>query len=90
MVFFKLLRQRLSSFLARQSSVPSISNKLAFQEYNSKHRTFYTLYDLMPISLLESYVSPNATVAGEVLIGHNTSVWSNVVIRGDINAVRFA
>lgn len=31
----------------------------------------------------EAFVAPNATVIGSVVIGHQASIWFNVVVRGD-------
>ncbi|MEQ1663984.1 MAG: gamma carbonic anhydrase family protein [Bdellovibrionales bacterium] len=35
-----------------------------------------------------SYVAPNATIVGDVILGENCSVWFNAVIRGDVMPVR--
>lgn len=35
-----------------------------------------------------AWVAPNATITGDVEIGPETSVWFNVVIRGDVYAIR--
>jgi len=37
-----------------------------------------------PIISEESFVAKNATVIGEVIIGKCSSIWYNVVLRGDI------
>ncbi|MFQ5675244.1 MAG: gamma carbonic anhydrase family protein [bacterium] len=34
------------------------------------------------------FIAPNATVIGDVIIGENSSVWFNTVIRGDVNRIR--
>jgi carbonic anhydrase/acetyltransferase-like protein (isoleucine patch superfamily) len=34
------------------------------------------------------YIAPNATIAGDVVMGHDCSVWFNAVIRGDVNLIR--
>ena len=44
------------------------------------------IYDLHPITH-DCYIAPSATVIGEVYLDKFTSVWNNVVIRGDLNAV---
>jgi len=36
---------------------------------------------------LNTFVAPNATIVGEVMIGMECSIWYGAVIRGDINAV---
>lgn len=33
------------------------------------------------------YIAENATVVGEVKMGHECSVWFNAVIRGDVNSI---
>ncbi len=34
------------------------------------------------------FIAPNATIAGDVVIGDDCSVWFNAVIRGDVNSIR--
>lgn len=34
------------------------------------------------------FVAPNATIAGDVVMGEDCSVWFNTVIRGDVNSIR--
>jgi len=34
------------------------------------------------------FIAPNATVAGDVIMGNDCSVWFNAVIRGDVNSIR--
>ncbi|MDE3213212.1 MAG: gamma carbonic anhydrase family protein [Bacteroidota bacterium] len=34
------------------------------------------------------FIAPNATIAGDVIMGDDCSVWFNAVIRGDVNAIR--
>ncbi|MEP7157714.1 MAG: gamma carbonic anhydrase family protein [Betaproteobacteria bacterium] len=47
----------------------------------------YSLGDATPQLLGNNYVAPNATVIGNVVLGRNTSVWWNVVIRGDNDGI---
>lgn len=35
-----------------------------------------------------AYIDPSAQVIGDVVIGERSSVWPNVVIRGDVNYIR--
>jgi carbonic anhydrase/acetyltransferase-like protein (isoleucine patch superfamily) len=35
-----------------------------------------------------AYVDPSAQVVGDVVIGAESSVWLNAVVRGDVNAIR--
>ncbi len=34
------------------------------------------------------YIAPNATLAGDIIMGDDCSVWFNAVIRGDVNTIR--
>lgn len=34
------------------------------------------------------FIAPNATIVGDVKMGHDCSVWFNAVIRGDVNLIR--
>jgi carbonic anhydrase/acetyltransferase-like protein (isoleucine patch superfamily) len=34
------------------------------------------------------FVAPNATIIGDVVIGHDCSIWFNAVVRGDVNYIR--
>merc|ERR1712241_1342267 len=45
------------------------------------------IYELWPSSG-KSFVAPNATLCGEVLVGNGCSIWYNAVLRGDDMAIR--
>ncbi len=34
------------------------------------------------------FLAPNATVAGDVIMGPDCSIWFNAVVRGDVNSIR--
>lgn len=34
------------------------------------------------------FIAPNATIAGDVIMGDDCSIWFNAVIRGDVNSIR--
>ncbi|MEP6583228.1 MAG: gamma carbonic anhydrase family protein [Ginsengibacter sp.] len=34
------------------------------------------------------YMAPNATLAGDIVMGDDCSIWFNAVIRGDVNSIR--
>ena len=34
------------------------------------------------------FIAPNATLAGDVVMGNDCSVWFNAVLRGDVNSIR--
>lgn len=37
---------------------------------------------------VDCYLSENATVVGDVVIGNHCSIWFNAVLRGDVNSIR--
>jgi carbonic anhydrase/acetyltransferase-like protein (isoleucine patch superfamily) len=41
-----------------------------------------------PIFGANCYIAPNATIAGDVIMGDDCSIWFNAVIRGDVNNIR--
>ena len=41
-----------------------------------------------PIWGRNCYIAPNATLAGDIIMGDDCSVWFNAVIRGDVNTIR--
>ena len=46
-------------------------------------------YDYLTPKVSDSvFIAPNATIIGNVEIGEDSSVWFNVVIRGDVNPIR--
>jgi carbonic anhydrase/acetyltransferase-like protein (isoleucine patch superfamily) len=47
----------------------------------------YSLAGITPQLLGDNYIAPNATVIGNVSLGRETSVWWNVTIRGDNDAI---
>ena len=57
-------------------------------EYHSMHIKKVGLYDLRPNYGYYCYVSPSATLAGEVMMNHNVTIFDNAVLRGDINLIR--
>ena len=42
----------------------------------------------MPTVHATAYIDPSAQVIGDVVIGEESSVWMNVVIRGDVHRIR--
>jgi carbonic anhydrase/acetyltransferase-like protein (isoleucine patch superfamily) len=47
-----------------------------------------TLLNKTPSFGKDCYLSENATVIGDVIMGNNCSVWFNAVIRGDVHYIR--
>lgn len=48
----------------------------------------YAYKDHKPKIPKSVFVAPNATVIGDVEIGEDSSIWFNVLIRGDVNRIR--
>jgi len=46
------------------------------------------IYDLQPQVSLYTYVAPNATIVGEVMIGSESIVWYGSILRGDMNQIK--
>jgi carbonic anhydrase/acetyltransferase-like protein (isoleucine patch superfamily) len=44
--------------------------------------------DINPVIPASAYVDVSAQVLGDVILGENSSVWLNAVLRGDVNAIR--
>lgn len=47
-----------------------------------------TYKNTRPIFGAGSYVAPTAVVIGDVVMGAESSVWFNAVVRGDVNSIR--
>jgi len=43
--------------------------------------------DILPKFGNNCFIAPNATIAGDVVMGDDCSVWFNAVIRGDVNSI---
>ncbi len=43
---------------------------------------------VMPTIAEDAYIAPGAVIIGDVVIGSQTNVWFNCVIRGDVNTIR--
>ena len=77
--------------MARITLKPTLANtylseEISYADELSRHRTHLPLYDLYPFSE-NNYIAPSSTLVGEVFIDSYATIWNNVVIRGDINAV---
>lgn len=48
----------------------------------------YTFLDQSPVFDESVFVAPSADVIGDVTIGTESSVWFQVVLRGDVNSIR--
>jgi carbonic anhydrase/acetyltransferase-like protein (isoleucine patch superfamily) len=43
---------------------------------------------VMPVIPESCFIAPNATIAGDVIMGEDCSIWFNAVLRGDVNSIR--
>lgn len=43
---------------------------------------------VMPTIPEGTFVAPNATIVGDVVMGEQCSIWFNAVLRGDVNSIR--
>ena len=73
--------------LASSSALMRVPLNTPYFEKITKHRNIMPIYDLWP-SIGKSFVAPNASVIGEVFLGHDVIIWYNTVLRGDINKIR--
>ncbi|TFJ85772.1 hypothetical protein NSK_003276 [Nannochloropsis salina CCMP1776] len=58
------------------------------KELWSRHRQVSNLFDQRPRVASNAFVSPSATVIGEVSLWDKVSIWYGAVIRGDRNSVK--
>jgi hypothetical protein len=67
-------------------STPKIAQKKYVEPFN-RSRTIMDIYNLTPVSEGEIFIAPNATIVGEVFMGHQIAIWHGTVLRGDINRI---
>ncbi len=48
----------------------------------------YSLTNRQPVIGSNAWIAPNATVIGDVILGNNSSIWWNAVLRGDTDQLR--
>ncbi|OMJ73505.1 hypothetical protein SteCoe_27805 [Stentor coeruleus] len=65
----------------------SMTRDVAYMERYSRHRKLMPLDQLWP-SHGKSFIAPNASLIGEVLVGTNCAIMYGAVLRGDISALR--
>ncbi|HEY4154548.1 MAG TPA: gamma carbonic anhydrase family protein [Puia sp.] len=41
-----------------------------------------------PVFGKNTYLAPNSTIVGDVVMGDDCSIWFNAVVRGDVNSIR--
>lgn len=64
-----------------------LTNDVAYMQDSSRHRQKMPLYDAIP-KTEEAWVAPNASLIGDVIVSRWATVWYNVTIRAELNAVR--
>ena len=64
-----------------------LSNDISYMTQSSRHRQQMPLYDSIPV-VQDAWVAPNACLVGDVIVSKWATVWYNVTIRGEANAVR--
>ena len=47
-----------------------------------------TILDKTPQFGTDCFIAPNATIAGDVVMGNECSIWFNAVLRGDVNSIK--
>lgn len=50
--------------------------------------TILAVQGILPKWGERTFLAPNATIVGDVIMGHGCSVWFNAVIRGDVHSIR--
>jgi len=55
---------------------------------NKKMSLILSVKSVLPKFGNNCFIAPNATIAGDVIMGDDCSIWFNAVIRGDVNSIR--
>lgn len=64
-----------------------LSDDIAYLQQLSRHRQIMPIHDLRP-TIDYSFIAPNATIVGEVIISSYASIWYNCTLRAEINPIR--
>lgn len=48
----------------------------------------YEINGHTPVTGKDCFIAPNATLAGDIILGDECSIWFNAVLRGDVNKIR--
>ncbi|KAN0039284.1 hypothetical protein ACTA71_001478 [Dictyostelium dimigraforme] len=59
----------------------------AYIEKLNRHARLTAFGGNAPIVGQKSFIAPNASVIGDVVIGKESSIWYNTVLRGDVNSI---
>ena len=86
-VSYNIGRVQREAGLALDRSGSRFSGDIAYYQDTSRHRQIMPLYDSIP-ETKDAWVAPNACLVGDVMIAKWATIWYNVTIRGEMNAVR--
>lgn len=75
------------TFLELDRIGSTYSQDIAYLNESSRHRQCMPIYDFIP-KVTDAWVAPNASLIGEVLVSKWATIWYNVTIRAELNAVR--
>ena len=78
----------MNLFLALDVKGSQQAKDIAYLEPLSRHRQIMPLYDLVPVILPDTFIAPNASIIGEVVVGLESTIWYGAILRGDMNAIR--
>ncbi|KAK9805832.1 hypothetical protein WJX73_005660 [Symbiochloris irregularis] len=65
-----------------------IQGRLGVKETVSNHQTLAAYGGRRPILSQIAFVAPNASLIGDVTVGHSSSIWYGAVLRGDVNRIK--
>lgn len=65
-----------------------LQGSLAYKEKLNRTRRVMQFKGVKPAIKSDVFVAPNANIIGSVSLGSKSSVWYNVVIRGDVNSIK--
>lgn len=65
-----------------------LTKDIAYLEPLSRHRAIMPIYDLIPVIFPNTFIAPNATLVGEVVVGEISCISYGATLKGDNNAVR--
>lgn len=80
--FFKKPKRKTADSSYKYHEIMSVSSVQHFDDHNPDGHV------LTPRIHPSAYVAPGAIVVGDVIIGKNSSVWFNSVIRGDHSSIK--
>jgi hypothetical protein len=64
-----------------------VGDDIAYLEKLPRHRQIMHLYDIRS-TIDYSFIAPNASIIGEVIVSTYASIWYNCVLRAEYNPIR--